>query len=132
MIVLDTHALIWWLGDDKRLVKSARSMIEKTISRGEDILVSAISAWEVAMLVKRGRLVLSMAVDEWLLAAAGVEGVSVIPVTAEVAIQSVALPGEFHQDPADRMIVALARERSAVLLTADEKIHRYPHVRWSW
>ena len=132
MIVLDTHALIWWLGDDKRLVKSARSTINRSIADGEGVLVSAISAWEVAMLIKRGRLALSMSVDEWLLAAGSLEGVSVVPITADVAVHSVNLPGEFHQDPADRMIVALARERGAVLLTADEKIHRYPHVRWSW
>lgn len=132
MIVLDTHALVWWVGGDKRLVKSARSTIDKAIAGGEDVLVSAISAWEIAMLVKRGRLALSMAVDEWLGTVGGIEGVSMIPITAEIAIHSVSLPGEFHQDPADRMIVALARERSAPLLTADEKIRRYPHVRWSW
>ncbi len=132
MIVLDTHALIWWLGDDKRLSRSARSTIDKSIANGEGVVISAISAWEVAMLVKRGRLALSMAVDEWLLAVGSIEGVSIVPITAEVAVHSANLPGEFHQDPADRMIVALARERNAVLLTADEKIHRYPHVRWGW
>jgi PIN domain nuclease of toxin-antitoxin system len=132
LIVLDTHALIWWLGDDKRLSRSARSTIDKSIANGEGVVISAISAWEVAMLVKRGRLALSMAVDEWLLAVGSIEGVSIVPITAEVAVHSANLPGEFHQDPADRMIVALARERNAVLLTADEKIHRYPHVRWGW
>jgi PIN domain nuclease of toxin-antitoxin system len=132
LIVLDTHALIWWLVDDKRLSRSARSTIDKSIANGEGVVISAISAWEVAMLVKRGRLALSMAVDEWLLAVGSIEGVSIVPITAEVAVHSANLPGEFHQDPADRMIVALARERNAVLLTADEKIHRYPHVRWGW
>src|SRR5690606_2168339 len=119
-------------GEDRRLVKAARIAIEKSVAAGESVLVSAISAWEIAMLVRRGRLALSMHVDEWLLAVQGIECVSIIPISAEVAVQSVSLPGEFHQDPADRMIVALARERNATLITADEKIHRYAHVRCSW
>ena len=132
MIVLDTHVLVWWVGEDRRLVKAARSAIDSSMAAGDAVLVSAISAWEVGMLVRRGRLALSMPVEEWLLAVQSLEGVSIIPISAEIAVQSVNLPGEFHQDPADRMIVALARERNASLLTADEKIHRYPHVRCSW
>lgn len=132
MIVLDTHVLVWWVGEDRRLVKAARSAIDSSMAAGEAVLVSAISAWEVGMLVRRGRLALSMPVEEWLLAVQSLEGVSIIPISAEIAVQSANLPGEFHQDPADRMIVALARERNASLLTADEKIHRYPHVRCSW
>jgi len=132
LIVLDTHVLVWWVGEDRRLVKAARSAIDSSMAAGEAVLVSAISAWEVGMLVRRGRLALSMPVEEWLLAVQSLEGVSIIPISAEIAVQSANLPGEFHQDPADRMIVALARERNASLLTADEKIHRYPHVRCSW
>jgi PIN domain nuclease of toxin-antitoxin system len=132
LIVLDTHTLIWWVSDDKRLVKAARSAIDKSIAGGDDVLVSAISAWEIGMLVRRGRLALAMPLNEWLLTVRNIEGISIIPITAEVAVRSVNLPGEFHQDPADRMIVALARERNALLVTADEKIHRYPHVRCSW
>ena len=132
MIVLDTHVLVWWVGEDRRLVKAARGAIDSSMAAGEAVLVSAISAWEVGMLVRRGRLALSMPVEEWLLAVQSLEGVSIIPISAEIAVQSANLPGEFHQDPADRMIVALARERNASLLTADEKIHRYPHVRCSW
>ena len=132
MIVLDTHALVWWVAGDRRLVQAARSAIDKSVAAGEAVLVSAISAWEVGMLVRRGRLALSMPVDEWLLAVQNIEGVSIVPITAEVAVQSINLPGEFHPDPADRMIVALARHRNASLITADEKIHRYPHVRCSW
>jgi len=132
LIVLDTHVLVWWVGEDRRLVKAARSAIDSSMAAGDAVLVSAISAWEVGMLVRRGRLALSMPVEEWLLAVQSLEGVSIIPISAEIAVQSVNLPGEFHQDPADRMIVALARERNASLLTADEKIHRYPHVRCSW
>lgn len=131
-MVLDTHALIWWVSGDARLAPTARNSIEDTLAGGGQVLVSAISAWELAMLVQRGRIALAMELDEWLRAVESIEGVSLVPVTAQVAAQSANLPGEFHKDPADRMIVALARELNAPLITADEKIHSYPHVRWLW
>ena len=132
MIVLDTHALIWWVNEDARLAPTAKSTIEETLADNGQVLVSAISAWEPAMLIKHGRLALAMDMDEWLRSVESIEGVSIVPITAQVAAQSVNLPGQFHQDPADRMIVALARELNAPLITADEKIQRYAHVRWLW
>lgn len=132
MIVLDTHALIWWISDDTRLASNAKAAIESTIAGDGQVMVSAITAWELAMLVERGRVALAMELDEWLRAVESIEGVSFVPITAALAAQSVNLPGEFHKDPADRMIVALARELNALLITADEKIQRYPHVRWAW
>jgi len=94
--------------------------------------VSAISAWEIAMLVERGRIALAMDLDEWLQAVESLDGIALVPLSVQLAVQSATLPGEFHKDPADRMIVALARERNAVLVTADDRIQRYPHVRWAW
>ena len=132
MIVLDTHALIWWVNDDACLSKPARKKIEGSLASGERILVSAISAWEIAMLVQRERIALAMDLDEWLRAVQNLEGVTMVPLTPQVAVQSATLPGEFHKDPADRMIVALAREQGAAVVTADEKIQRYPHVRCVW
>ena len=84
------------------------------------------------MLVARGRIALAMDLDEWLQAVESLDGIALVPVTAQAAVQSATLPGDFHKDPADRMIVALARERNAVLVTADDKIQRYPHVHWVW
>lgn len=132
MIVLDTHALIWWVNGDAELSPAARSSIEDTLAGGAPVLVSAISAWELATLVERGRIDLAMALDEWLRAVESIEGVVLAPITAALAARSVNLPGEFHKDPADRMIVALAREQNAPLITADPHIQRYPHVRWIW
>lgn len=132
MIVLDTHALIWWISEDPRLASSAKAAIESTLTGNGRVMVSAISAWELALLVERGRVALAMELEEWLRAVESIEGVSFVPITAALAAQSVNLPGEFHKDPADRMIVALARELNAQLITADEKIQRYPHVRWAW
>lgn len=132
MIVLDTHALVWWVNGDARLSSAAQSLIAGTQASNGQVLVSAISAWELAMLVERGRIALAMDLDEWLQAVASIEGVSFVPITLQVAVQSATLPGAFHKDPADRLIVALARQQNAVLVSADEKIQRYPHVRWVW
>ncbi|WP_158904693.1 type II toxin-antitoxin system VapC family toxin, partial [Burkholderia sp. L27(2015)] len=101
MIVLDTHALVWWVAGDSTLSKKAKAAIERELSGGE-IIVSAISAWEIAMLVEREKLVLSMDVGSWLATVSGIEGVRFMPVDAEIAIKSVDLPGDFHKNPADR------------------------------
>jgi len=133
VIVLDTHALVWWVSGDNRLSAPACERIEQELaSPGRQVLVSAISAWEIAMLVERGRIALAMDLDEWLQAVESLDGIALVPLSVQLAVQSATLPGEFHKDPADRMIVALARERNAVLVTADDKIQRYPHVRWAW
>ncbi|MCP4377740.1 MAG: type II toxin-antitoxin system VapC family toxin [bacterium] len=132
MIVLDTHALIWWVNGDVQLSPRARKAIEKELAGDGQILVSAITAWEIAMLVAKSRLALTMNIDDWLSTVASIEGVAFVPVDPYVAVQSVRLPGEFHPDPADRMIVALARHHSVPLVTADAKIQAYRHVKTVW
>ena len=84
------------------------------------------------MLVARGRVALSIDTGEWLSLVAQVEAVEFMPVDNDLAVKSVELPGEFHTDPADRLIVATARKLGAPLVTADEKILAYPHVRCIW
>lgn len=131
MIVLDTHALIWWVSGDPTLSKKAKSAIERELDGG-DIIISAISAWEVAMLVEREKLVLSMDVSSWLDTIAAIDAVRFVPVDVEIATKSVDLPGEFHKDPAHRMIVATARKFAVPLVTKDEKIRAYAHVKTIW
>lgn len=131
MIVLDTHALVWWVTRDPTLSKKAKAAIERELAGGE-IAISAISAWEIAMLVEREKLVLSMDVANWLAAVSDIEAVRFIPIDPEIAVRSVELPGEFHKDPADRMIVATARKFSAPLVSKDEKIRAYAHVKTIW
>ena len=128
----DTHAPICWVKDDANLPPAARQAIKSTLQSGGPGLVSAITAWEIAVLVERGRLSRALSIDDWLLAVSSIECVEIVTVSHSVAVQSTRLPGEFHNDPTDRMIVALARERNAILVTADEKIHRDPHVRFAW
>lgn len=131
MIVLDTHTLIWWATGDPSLSKKAKTAIAHELAGGE-IAVSTISAWEIAMLVERERLVLSMDVSSWLATVSAIEAVRFVPVDVEIATKSVDLPGEFHKDPADRMIVATARKFAVPLITKDEKIRAYPHVKTIW
>ncbi|MCX7302871.1 MAG: type II toxin-antitoxin system VapC family toxin [Hyphomicrobiales bacterium] len=131
MIVLDTHALVWWLGADRRLSPPALLAIERELT-ASTVFVSSISAWEIAMLSRRNKLDLSMDVVDWLEASEAVENLSFVPVDNTIAAKSQFLPGDFHPDPADRIIVALARELAAPLVTADGKIQNYPHVETIW
>jgi PIN domain nuclease of toxin-antitoxin system len=131
VIVLDTQAWLWWLHDPSRLSSRARSALAR--AEGEDgMTVSAISVWEVATKSALGKLVLPLQVEAWFELARSYPGVVVEPVLAEDALASASLPGEFHKDPADRLIVALARRLQSPLVTADGLIRSYPHVVTIW
>ncbi len=132
MIVLDTHTLVWWASGIKAQVSVAAMEAIEAEMAGGDILVSSISAWELAMLVDRGRIDLSMDIERWLSVVGQIEAVRFVPMDNEIALKSVALPGEFHKDSADRIIVATARKFAAPLVTADERIRAYPHVKTIW
>jgi PIN domain nuclease of toxin-antitoxin system len=120
-------------GVNNELSENARAAIEKELQESSGAtLVSAISAWEIAMLVNLDRLTLTMSVDDWLEAAADVEGVRFVPVDNAIGVESTRWPAEFHRDPADRMIVALARHLNAPLITVDKKIRDYKRVRSIW
>ena len=126
MIVLDTHAWIWWVDGDERLTLAQRDAI--AAEEANLIGVSAISCWEVAKLVELGRVALSCSLEEWLDQALSYPGVQLIALTPEIATESTRLPGDFHRDPADQIIVATARVYGCSLVTSDEKILKYPHV----
>lgn len=124
MILLDTHVLVWSLSDDPRLGRKARQLIDEATG-SSIVLVSAITLWEIAMLVEKGRLALGRDVAAWIEAALEAPGLQLAPVSPEIAIDSVRLPGHFHADPADRLIVATARQADATLLTGDRAILTY-------
>ena len=132
MIVLDTHVLLWWVNGSDLLSSAAEKVIRKTLAQGGEVIVSTISAWEISMLIDKGRLVLGMDVESWFDEVTQIDGVRFIPVDNEIAIKSTVLPGEFHKDPADRMIVATARMLAVALVTADQKITNYEHVKTIW
>lgn len=126
MIVLDTHVWIWWVHGDPRLSRPAMERLAQAEAAG--LGVSAISCWEIAKLVARGRLALPSPVDVWLTTALAYPGMELLPISPRIAVESTQLPGEFHQDPADQLIVATARVYGCPLMTADHKIRAYPHV----
>jgi PIN domain nuclease of toxin-antitoxin system len=132
VIVLDTHILVWWAGAERARLSSAASRAIEQERAGGQIMVSSISAWEIAMLVQRNKLDLSMDVFAWLEAASRIERLEFVPVDNLIGVESRFLPGEFHADPADRIIVALARRLGVSLVTADTKIRDYPHVTTIW
>ncbi len=126
MIVLDTHIWVWWVHGDERLTQTQIATI--TAHETDLIGVSAISMWEIAKLVEYGRLELPCPLEEWFEQALGYPGVQLLALTPEIVIESTRLPGEFHRDPADQIIVATARVYDCPLVTSDEKILNYPHV----
>jgi len=126
MIVLDTHIWVWWVHGTSDLTNSQRQVLTENEDTG--LGVSAISCWEIAKLVERGRLVLPCAIDDWFQQALAYPGVTLLPLTPGIAIESTRLPGTFHRDPADQIIVATARLHTCALLTADHRIIDYPHV----
>ena len=126
MIVLDTHIWIWWVHDDPRLPPGHRDYIRGHEADG--LGVCAISCWEVAKLVERGRLGLPAPVREWLARALGYPDVQLLELSPSVSVESTQLPGMFHRDPADQIIVATARLHRCPLVTLDQAIRAYPHV----
>lgn len=126
MIVLDTHIWIWWVHNDAQLTDEYRKIIQAHEEEG--LGVSAFSCWEVAKLVEQGRLTLHCPIAEWLETALNYPGIQLLAFTPEIAVESTQLPGEFHRDPADQIIVATARIHDCPLLTLDDKILNYPHV----
>lgn len=132
MILVDTHVLLWWFGGDTpKLSATARKALEFE-RNGGTIFVSSITAWEIAILVERGRIGLSTDVLTWLETVSLVEAIKFVPIDNEIAVWSTRLGVEFHKDPADRYIVATCQKLSTPLVTADRNIRRYPHVKTIW
>lgn len=129
--LLDTHAWVWWVTEDRRLSARARSRIA-TSAAEQDLWLSLISVWEVAKKVEKKQLVLDRPLDQWLDAAVTRQGLNLWELTRSILVQSCELPPPFHGDPADQILVATARQRGAVLVTRDQRIRRYAHVQAVW
>lgn len=131
MIVLDTHTWVWWLSDPERLSQVARQAIDRAMGE-KAIRVSAISAWEVALLVNKNRLRLTMSVEDWIAHSHGLPFLRFVDVDPRIAVRSVRLNGKLHPDPADRIIIATALILGTALVTRDEKIRAYDEVKTIW
>jgi PIN domain nuclease of toxin-antitoxin system len=128
LIVLDTHAWIWWTGSPGRLSARARAAVEAADALG----VSAISVWELATLVAKKRLELDRDVLAWARQALALPRVSLLPLTPEIAVASCTLPAAFPGDPADRIIVATARESAAAVVSRDARFRELPELKTIW
>jgi PIN domain nuclease of toxin-antitoxin system len=131
VILLDTHVWVWWVTQATELPRRIGRLIEERIET-ESVCVSSISVWEVALLVQRERLKLTMAVTEWVHRSEALPFIRFVPVDNGIALRSVLLAPPLHSDPADRIIIATAIHLGAILITKDDKLRAYPHVETHW
>jgi len=118
LLLVDTHTLIWMVEEAPRLGAQTAEVLNRA-GRENRIAVSAITPWEIALLVRKGRLQLGADVMQWIREALAKPGVRLAPLEPEIAVASTRLPWEMHPDPADRILVATARHLGATLVTAD-------------
>ena len=130
MIVLDTHIWVWWVNQSAALSATKGQTLKAQEADG--LGVSAISCWEVAKLVEKKRLVLSIPVHQWVEQALAYSGIVLLPLTPQIAVASTQLPQPFQKDPADQIIVATARALDCALATDDAEILAYPQVKLVW
>lgn len=126
MILLDTHIWVWWTNESPELSPKHKKNIEENKSDG--LGVSVISCWEVANLVRLGRLELKVPAMLWITKALNFSGIHLLELTPGIAVESTELR-DFHKDPADRFLVATARSHDIPIATKDSRILSYPHVK---
>ena len=123
-MILDTHVWVWLNIGSEKLRSETVTAIESAAKFGR-VNIPAIVPWEVATLVAKGRLTLKLPIGEWIEEALSKQGVSLINLTPQIAVESTVLPGRFHGDPADRLIIATSRITHIPIITRDEKILAY-------
>jgi PIN domain nuclease of toxin-antitoxin system len=123
--LLDTHLWIWLLNGDPRIQRSDIFLSITKASRKNELHLSSISIWEVAMLEAKERISFATDLTSWIHDALSAPGLKVVQLLPEISIDSTHLPGRFHGDPADRIIVATARFLKCPLITMDKKILEY-------
>lgn len=127
--LLDTHVWIWLMDYPEKLPEKVVAELRKET---HPLGISMMSVWEIAKLVEKNRIDLNMTVDRWIFGALDSELVCKMQLGERVALESTKLPGDFHNDPADQIIVATARVHNLTLITADQKIIDYDHVKTLW
>ena len=122
-LILDTHILIWYI-EGINLSEPQVELIDKMREKSS-LYISAISIWEIALLVSKERIALSIDIDEWIQRVASITGLNLMDLSIPILTQSCTLLNYEHKDPADRMIIASARSINAHLITLDQKIIDY-------
>lgn len=125
MLILDTHIWIWLINGEEKIRKAGFLAGINDAAQKNLVKIPAICAWEVSMLAAKNRITLSGNALDWINQALSAPGISLCPLTPAIAYESANLPGDFHGDPADRMIVASARVLDGTLVTLDGKILKY-------
>lgn len=128
--LLDTHAWVYFLADPAQFPSGLEPLLEEARTQ-QALFVSAISAWEVSVLARKGRLAFRLDSRRWLEQALQVPGIEVVPLDAPTAVEADHLPLP-HPDPADRFIAATALRLGAVLVTRDEKLQGLPGLQTLW
>ena len=131
MIVLDTHAWVWFISNPELLSERAKRYLDAAVEE-KAIMISSISVWEVALLIAKKRLILTLELNDWIAKSEMLPFFKFIPVDNSIAIKSVNLPQPLHSDPADRIIIATAISLGAPIVTKDEKILNYSQVQTIW
>jgi len=131
VILLDTHALIWWVNGGEELSPRARRTIHSSLADGP-VGASAISVFEISTAVRRGRLDLGMAAERWLADASLLPDLKFHDVTPEIARLAGSFDASMPGDPGDRLIAATALSLGVALVTADDRLRRYPHLKTVW
>jgi PIN domain nuclease of toxin-antitoxin system len=129
LIVLDTHVLLWAVADSKKLSRAADAAIRRS-RQADGVAISAITLWELASLVARGRIrdygTAENSVNRL------IEGVTIKSITPEIAALATQFPNDYPHDPADRLIGATARAEGLALVTRDENIRKSPLLKTIW
>lgn len=120
-LLLDTHTFLWMVEGHPRLGTEAGKVLNRA-AREERLVVSAITPWEIGVLVTKKRIDLHRELMEWIREALSRPGVTLVPLAPEIAVASTRLPFDMHPDPADRILVATARHLGATLVTADKSL----------
>lgn len=129
LLILDTHAWLWWEANPERLSDNAA----KQIASADRVGVCTISCWELMMLVARGRIALDRSAGHWISQALARERVEPVALEADAAIEAALLPHDrFPADPADRFIYSTAKALGARLVTRDESLRRYDPTLAVW
>jgi PIN domain nuclease of toxin-antitoxin system len=123
-LLLDTHAAVW-IVEDQPLANEAVEAVDAAYQAGSTVFVSAISAGEIGLLVARNRLTLVARPERWFQRLLGIPGVRLAPLSPDILIASSFLPGTPPRDPADRIILATARDLGATLITRDRLLLKY-------
>jgi PIN domain nuclease of toxin-antitoxin system len=129
VILLDTHVLAWAAADSKLLSRAAASAIRRA-RHGGGIAVAAITVWELALLLSQGKLQVYGGIEASVRLL--LEGVTIRPITPEIAALAAQFPNDYPRDPADRLIGATARAEGLTLVTRDERIRRCPLLKTVW